>query len=113
MPADPVRVTKNLLNRTVGWHVLFEARNKVRLGPSSLVLRRVENAEVKRLSGAVAPPTARVATVIPTHRRPEALQASVRSALAQTVTDQVVIVVDDGAGLPDLPDDPRLTAVSL
>ncbi len=39
--------------------------------------------------------------------------AAVNSALQQTVTDQVVIVVDDGAGLPALPEDPRLHAVSL
>ncbi|NUR41317.1 MAG: glycosyltransferase family 2 protein, partial [Streptomyces sp.] len=60
-----------------------------------------------------SPPSARVATVIATHRRPEALLAAVRSALDQTVRDQLVIVVDDGAGLPELPDEPRLFAVSL
>ncbi|MCZ9339840.1 glycosyltransferase family 2 protein, partial [Streptomyces sp. TRM76130] len=76
--------------------------------------RRIEDAETRRLAADLpAPPTALVATVIATHRRPEALRAAVRSALAQTVRDQVVIVVDDGAGLPGLPDDPRLSAVSL
>jgi len=106
------------LKRRFGWLVLYEARNKVLLAPSALRLRRFENAEVRRLSATLpqGPPTALVATVIATHRRPEALLAAVRSALAQTVHSQVVIVVDDGAGLPhrsELPDDPRLFAVSL
>jgi glycosyltransferase involved in cell wall biosynthesis len=50
---------------------------------------------------------------MPTYRRPESLVAAVRSALAQDVTDQTIIVVDDGGGLPELPVDPRLVAVSL
>src|SRR5262249_25573705 len=54
-----------------------------------------------------------VATIVPTYRRPEQLRSAVRSALAQTITDHVVVVVDDGAGLPDLPADPRLWACSL
>jgi hypothetical protein len=108
------RRIKDELNLRIGWHVLFEARNKIRLGPRALLVnRRLENAEVRRLRAATARPPALVATVIPTHRRPEQLRAAVASALAQTVTDQIVIVVDDGAGLPDLPADPRLVAVSL
>ncbi|MFD5584014.1 glycosyltransferase family 2 protein [Streptomyces sp. NPDC127063] len=107
------RAPWELLKRVFGWLVLFELRNKVVLAPSALRLRRFETAEVRRLSAAGTPPTALVATVIATHRRPDALRAAVRSALAQTVRDQVVIVVDDGAGLPDLPVDPRLFAVSL
>jgi hypothetical protein len=116
------RAPWELLKLVFGWLVLFEAANKLRLAPSAVRLRRFEDAEVRRLapvtSGAPASgaPTALVATVIATHRRPEALLAAVRSALAQTVPDQVVIVVDDGAGLPGpggLPDDPRLFAVSL
>lgn len=66
-----------------------------------------------RLRTSVGPAPATVATVIPTYRRPELLRAAVESALAQTVTDHLVIVVDDGGGLPSLPADPRLTAVSL
>ncbi|MFI9828776.1 glycosyltransferase family 2 protein [Streptomyces sp. NPDC051913] len=109
-----VRMPWTLLKAVFGWLVLFEARNKVLLAPSAVRLRRIENAEVRRLAAAFpSPPSARVATVIATHRRPEALLAAVRSALAQTVRDQVVIVVDDGAGLPELPADPRLFAVSL
>ncbi|WP_371668112.1 glycosyltransferase family 2 protein [Streptomyces sp. NBC_00289] len=108
------RAPWTLLKAVFGWLVLFETRNKILLAPSAIRLRRVENAEVRRLAaGLPATPSALVATVIATHRRPEALRAAVRSALAQSVRDQVVMVVDDGAGLPELPDDPRLFAVSL
>lgn len=58
-------------------------------------------------------PTALVTTVIPTFRRPRQLRAAVASALAQTVRDHLVIVVDDGAGVGPLPADPRLRVVSL
>ncbi|MQY36726.1 hypothetical protein SRB17_47280 [Streptomyces sp. RB17] len=111
------RITRapwELLKRAFGWLVLFELRNKLVLLPSALRLRRFETAETRRLTAAAASlPTALVATVIATHRRPDQLRAAVRSALAQTVRDQIVVVVDDGAGLPELPDDPRLFAVSL
>ncbi|MFI8230041.1 glycosyltransferase family 2 protein [Streptomyces sp. NPDC085900] len=108
------RAPWTLLKALFGWLVLFEARNKVLLAPSALRLRRVEDAETRRLSAELpTPPSALVATVIATHRRPEALRAAVRSALDQTLRDQVVIVVDDGAGLPELPADTRLFAVSL
>jgi glycosyltransferase involved in cell wall biosynthesis len=111
------RAPWELLKLVFGWLVLFEAANKVRLAPSAVRLRRFEDAEVRRLAAATAQaPSALVASVIATHRRPEALRAAVHSALAQTVADQVVIVVDDGAGLPgpdELPDDPRLFTVSL
>ncbi len=108
------RAPWTLLKAMFGWLVLFEARNKVLLAPSAVRLRRIEDAETRRLTARLpAPPSALVATVIATHRRPEALRAAVCSALDQTVRDQVVIVVDDGAGLPELPDDARLFAVSL
>ncbi|MFF5028761.1 glycosyltransferase family 2 protein [Streptomyces collinus] len=107
------RAPWELLKRAFGWLVLFELRNKVLLAPSALRLGRLESAEVRRLAAAADRPAALVATVIATHRRPEELRAAVRSALAQTVHDQVVVVVDDGAGLPELPSDPRLFAVSL
>jgi glycosyltransferase involved in cell wall biosynthesis len=58
-------------------------------------------------------PQARVLVVIPTFKRPEGLLSALRSALGQTYVDLVVVVVDDGAGLPDLPPDSRLVAVSL
>ncbi|MFG2985124.1 glycosyltransferase family 2 protein [Streptomyces sp. NPDC048258] len=108
------RAPWNLLKAVFGWLVLFETRNKILLAPTAVRLRRIEDAETRRLAADLpSPPSALVATVIATHRRPEELRAAVRSALAQTVRDQVVIVVDDGAGLPGLPDDPRLFAVSL
>lgn len=108
------RAPWTLLKAVFGWLVLFETRNKILLAPSAVRLRRIEDAETRRLAATLpAPPSALVATVIATHRRPEALRAAVRSALDQTVRDQVVIVVDDGAGLPELPGDPRLFAVSL
>lgn len=110
-----MRAVKRLVRRTFGWARLMEARNKLVLGTTALALRRFENAEVRRLAVTLPPRTAPalVATVIPTYRRPESLLRAVASALAQTVTDQVVIVVDDGAGLPELPADPRLVVVGL
>lgn len=115
---DPRRLLWEPLKRRYGWLVLFEWRNKVLLAPTAIPLRRFEDAEVKRLSARLAAehgglPQALVATVVATHRRPEELRRAVASALAQSVGDQVVLVVDDGAGLPELPDDPRLFAVSL
>ncbi|WNI14417.1 glycosyltransferase family A protein [Actinacidiphila sp. ITFR-21] len=108
------RAPWTLLKGAFGWLVLFEVRNKVLLAPGALRLRRREDTEVRRLAATLPrPPAALVATVIATHRRPEALRAAVASALAQTVTDHVVVVVDDGAGLPELPADRRLFAVSL
>ncbi|GAA3398365.1 glycosyltransferase family 2 protein [Streptomyces roseoviridis] len=111
---SPLRGTWELLKRRFGWLVLYELRNKVLLAPGALRLRRFEDAETARLARRLGHrPSAGVVTVIATHRRPEALLRAVRSALGQTVRDHVVIVVDDGAGLPVLPDDPRLFAVSL
>jgi len=53
-------------------------------------------------------------TVIATYRRPELLPCAIRSALAQDLEDHAVVVVDDGGGLPStLPDDERLTTISL
>ncbi|MFJ3905516.1 glycosyltransferase family 2 protein [Streptomyces sp. NPDC090025] len=109
-----LRAPWELLKRRFGWLVLYELRNKVLLAPSARRLGRIEDAETARLARRLGrAPAARVATVIATHKRPEALLRAVGSALGQTVRDQVVIVVDDGAGLPELPADPRLFAVSL
>ncbi len=52
-------------------------------------------------------------TVIATFRRPEGLVDAVRSALAQDLDDHLIVVVDDGGGLPELPDDPRVLALPL
>jgi glycosyltransferase involved in cell wall biosynthesis len=111
-----IRPVKRVLRRRFGWLPLYELRNKVRYGHTVPRVWLFEKAEVRRLRGAVAhtDPPPLVTTVIPTYRRPGGLVAAVRSALDQTVRDHRVIVVDDGGGLPaDLPDDPRLRAVSL
>jgi glycosyltransferase involved in cell wall biosynthesis len=109
---NPISATaRKALRDTFGLWPMHEAKNHLRLGRKVPALRRFETAEVARLAATQA--EALVATVIPTYRRPDLLVDAVESALAQTVTDQVVIVVDDGAGLPALPDDPRLRAVSL
>lgn len=58
-------------------------------------------------------PVASVAVVIPTYRRPDQLLEALDSVLGQSHTDFVVTVIDDGAGLPELPRDPRVFAYSL
>jgi hypothetical protein len=110
-----MRPAKRVLRRRYGWLPLYELRNKVRYGHTVPLIWLFETAEVRRLRGAfdaIGDPSL-VTTVIPTYRRPDGLAAAVRSALDQTVRDHRVIVVDDGGGLPELPDDPRLRAVSL
>ena len=93
---------------------LMEVRNRVTLGGGVSAIRRFENTEVARLSASIPSlPEARIATIIPTYRRPGLLHDAVRSALAQSVRDHIVVVVDDGGGLPELPADPRLRAHSL
>jgi hypothetical protein len=113
---QPKSLARNLAKRSLGHRrlVVRELKNKVLLGRSAVSMRRVENAEVARLAQrtSVMPP-ARVAVVTATYCRPELLVRSVRSALAQTMTDIAVFVIDDGGGLPSLPSDPRLHAFSL
>lgn len=103
------------LRARYGLWPLHELRTKALGWPGALRLRAFEGAEVRRLAAATdaAIASAIVTTVIPTYRRPEGLRAAVASALAQDVASHAVIVVDDGAGLPELPADPRLVAVSL
>jgi len=94
--------------------VVFEARNKVVRFRAGHATRKFEDAEVARLTRQLGElPRAKVASVVTTYRRPEIVQRAIGSALAQTVTDQVIMVVDDAGGLPDLPDDPRVFGVSL
>jgi len=120
-PTGPMRTAVRLpwtvLKRAFGWIVLFELRNKVLLLPSGIRLRRLANAEIARIAATLPDlPEPLVVTAIPTYRRPEALLTAVRSALAQTVQDQLVVVVDDGSDslpLSELPDDPRLIAVAM
>jgi hypothetical protein len=107
-------LVRRRLRATFGLWPMHEARNRLVLGPRTPRLRRFEDREVRRLAAQLGRvPTAHVVTVMPTYRRPDLLLDAVASALAQTVTDHVVIVVDDGGGLPALPPDPRLFAVSL
>ncbi len=102
------------LRARFGLWPMHEARNRLTLGPRTPALRRFEDAEVARLRATVGDRgRTSVATVMPTFRRPELLPGAVDSALAQTVEDNLVIVVDDGGGLPPLPSHPRLVAVSL
>jgi glycosyltransferase involved in cell wall biosynthesis len=102
------------LRARFGLWPMHEARNRLLLGPRTPALRRFEDAEVRRLRPLVAGrDSALVVTVMPTFRRPELLPDAVASALAQTVTDHLVIVVDDGGGLPPLTEHPRLVTVSL
>lgn len=108
------RRLKGMLRSRFGWLPLYELRNKVLYGHTVPRVWLFESSEVRRLRSSLPAGAAPlVTTVIPTYRRPESLAAAVRSALAQTVNDQRVIVVDDGGGLSELPDDPRLVAVSL
>ena len=94
--------------------VILEARRKITLGYKSLGMRRFEDAEIARLAESLEQlPQARVATVVATYRRPELLSRAVRSALAQSIRDHVVIVIDDAGGLTELPDDARLFSFSL
>lgn len=105
---------KRQLRRHIGRYPLQEARNKVLLAHTAVRLRRFEDAEVERLRLTLpGPARARVATIVLTCRRPAELLRAVDSVLNQTFTDQVVMVVDDGGGLPPLPADDRLHAVSL
>jgi glycosyltransferase involved in cell wall biosynthesis len=112
-----MRTLKRRLRGRYGWLPLEELRNKVTLGHTAIGLRWFERSEVRRLlptmPGGVRP-SALVATVVLTYKRPEGLRRAVESVLAQTVSDQVIIVVDDGGGaLPELPSDSRLHVVSL
>ncbi|MFE9691046.1 glycosyltransferase family 2 protein [Micromonospora sp. NPDC005806] len=108
---------KRRLRATFGWLPLEELRNKVLLGHTAVGLYRFERSEIARLVATLPgslKPRALVATIVLTYKRPDGLRRAVESVLAQTVTDNVVIVVDDGGGqLPELPADPRLHVVSL
>ena len=102
---------RRVLRDRFGIWPMHEVKTKVLLGRHVRALRRFEDAEVARLRRPLPMPL--VTTVIPTYKRPRLLVPAVESALAQTIADQLVVVVDDGGGLPALPSDPRLVAVSL
>jgi len=75
---------------------------------------RLERSEVRAAAGKLRErPSSLVATIIATHDRQDLVVRAVESALAQTVTDQVVLVVADGGAAPQLPSHPRLHALAL
>lgn len=106
---------KAWLRSRFGLWPMLELRNRAVHGAPVLWWRLFEGFEVTRLRREVGLlPSALVTTVIPTFRRPEMLLSAVRSALAQTIADQLVIVVDDGGALTNnLPVDCRLVTVTL
>ncbi|SDN56645.1 glycosyltransferase family 2 protein [Allokutzneria albata] len=105
---------KKLLRRAVGRYVVGERWWAVRFAKERAAAVRAEHREVARLARSHAPAEAMVTVVVPTYRRADRLRDAVTSALAQTVTDVAVIVVDDGGGeVGGLPDDPRLTVLRL
>jgi glycosyltransferase involved in cell wall biosynthesis len=108
----PLSPIKRAIRRYPGQWPVLDARNKLVGALSILRNRRFERAESARL-GVFPKPGATVAVIIPTYRRPESLLRAVHSALDQTFTDVVLMIVDDGGGLPTIPADPRITAVSL
>jgi glycosyltransferase involved in cell wall biosynthesis len=112
-----MRWVKRRLRARFGWIPPYEMRNKVVLGHTAVGLGRFERSEIDRLvrdmPGGVRP-RARVATVVLTYKRPDGVREAVASVLAQTMRDQVVVVVDDAGGqLPEFPADPRLHVVTL
>ena len=92
------------------YHWLLVAQRARRL-PALALFERRESALAVRHWG--ARPVASVAVIIPTHKRPRQVVEAVESVLAQTFEDLVVCVIDDGAGMPKLPDDERVYPYSL
>jgi hypothetical protein len=105
---------RRLLRRTFGLWPVLEFRNRIMMAPSLPRLVAFETREVRRLLGELgARPAARIAVIMPTYKRPVTLLEAIDSVLKQELQDFVIMVVDDGAGLPKLPDDPRVHGVSL
>jgi len=109
-----IKAAKKWIRRTIGLWPALEIRNRVLMAYRLPGQIHFENTEVKRLRRDLGgAPSAKVACVIPTYKRPDGLLAAINSVLAQEYRDFIIIVVDDGAGLPPLPKDPRIFAVSL
>jgi hypothetical protein len=105
---------KTSIRRTIGLWPAREIWNSAVLGPRVPGLIRFENREVERLRSSLGQvPEAKIACIIPTFKRPQGLLKAIDSILAQERQDFIIMVVDDGAGLPQLPADPRIFAVSL
>lgn len=103
------------MRREIGFARFMEWRNTLLMGAAVPRIRRNEDREVERfkaeLSGSA--PAAAVACIVPTYNRPEQLLKALDSILAQTFTDFVIMIIDDGGGLPTLPRDPRVHSFSL
>lgn len=105
---------KEKVRKQIGFIPVLEWRNKLFMSHAVPRIYGRESNEVARLAATLgAPPSASVACVVPTYRRPDRVGSAVQSILNQTYRDLIVIVVDDGGGLPPLPDDPRVFGVSL
>lgn len=110
----PIPLAKDLIRRYPGKLPAYRARLALRRAPRVPQLYAFERREAARAVRAWGRrPAAAVAVVIPTYRRPRQVLEAVESVLAQTYRDLVVVVLDDGAGLPALPADRRLHAYSL
>lgn len=104
---------QHLIDRA-GRYPLLNLRLLARHPGETIDLRRLERRLSRQARSQLRQPiSADVVTIIPTHGRGLLLQQAVASALRQDVPNHHILVVDDGKGLPDLPNDPRLTAVSL
>ena len=113
-PPGSSATLKTQVRRLVGYNRMLEWRNKLTLSLAVPAISAIERAEVSRLQGSIdLSRTAKVACVVPTYKRHEKVIEAVESILRQSQSDLVVIVVDDGGGLPTLPDDPRVASVSL
>lgn len=108
-----LRPVRRAVRARFGVWPVYESFNKVARSPGALRAFVTERREVARLRRELGVRRAEVVTVVPTFRRPESLARAVDSALAQDVPDHVVVVVDDGAGTPPLPDDERVVVASL
>ncbi|GEN79725.1 hypothetical protein N867_07350 [Actinotalea fermentans ATCC 43279 = JCM 9966 = DSM 3133] len=114
MPAAHLlRPLRRAVRARFGVWPVYESFNKVVRSPGAARAFVTERREIARLRRELGPRRAEVVTVVPTYRRPESLVRAVDSALAQDVADHVVVVVDDGAGTPPLPDDDRVVVASL
>jgi glycosyltransferase involved in cell wall biosynthesis len=111
----PVGKLREWVRSRIGFIPVLEWRNRILMGPEVPRIALAESREVTRLKRKLVgvTTTAHVACIVPTYRRHDRLIAAVDSILKQTFQDFVVIVVDDGGGLPKLQDDPRVVAVSL
>lgn len=111
----PMGELRKWVRQHVGFIPLLEWRNRLVMSHAVPKIAWRETREVRRLTRTISGGAARahVACIVPTYRRHDRLLAAIDSILNQTFQDFVIIVVDDGGGLPNLPNDPRLFAVSL